>query len=203
MTPPEIVVWDIGNVLLNWEPEHLYRQLIPDDAARAAFFGRLPLDQMNDEGDRLGDLEGKVAALAERYPEDAMLILPWWAAWERMCGGLLAESVALRDRLRANGVACWALTNFADDSWVRAVKLYPALGEFDGLVVSGREKVMKPDPAIYEIVEARTGRPGETLFFIDDRDANIEAARDRGWRGHVFESPAGLKAALAAEGLRV
>lgn len=203
MSAPDLVVWDIGNVLLNWDPHHLYGKLIPDDDARDAFFSRLPLHEMNLEGDRTGDLEGKVAALAERYPEDAVLILAWWAAWDKMCVDLIDENVAMRDALRSAGIPCWALTNFADDSWARCLKIYPQLRSFDGFVVSGEEKVMKPDAGIYEVLEARTGYAAEQLYFIDDRPANIEAAQARGWRGHIFSSPGDLQAALLAEGLPV
>ncbi len=204
MTTPRIVVWDIGNVLLDWSPDHLYRRLIPDEDARAAFYARLPLDEMNLSGDRDGDLEAKVAALAERHPEDAALILPWWAGWEKMCGGLIAECVAIRDGLRAAGTPCWALSNFAADSWKRCAALYPELtGGFDGLTISGHEGVVKPDPAIYALIETRTGVAPEEIFFIDDRTANIEAARERGWRGHVFDGVDGLRGALAEVGVAV
>lgn len=199
----KILVWDIGSVLLDWSPDYLYGQLIPDDQARQAFYDRLPLDEMNLDGDR-GRLEPTVAALAEKYPEDAMLILPWWAAWDRMCGDLISEMVSLRNDLRAAGTPCWALTNFAADSWERGVKIYPELGQFDGLVVSGREGTVKPEPRIYEIMEQRTGKKGEDLFFIDDRDYNIQAALGRGWGGHVFDGDvANLKAALAEAGFQV
>ncbi|MEL7465166.1 MAG: HAD family phosphatase [Pseudomonadota bacterium] len=197
------LVWDIGNVLLNWSPDNLYRRLIPDDAAREAFYARLPLDEMNLAGDRDGDLQAKVEALAEAHPEDAPLILPWWAGWDRMCGGLIEDSVALRDRLRAAGVRTWALTNFAADSWERAIVHYPALAEFDGLIVSGREGTVKPEPAIYQRLETRSGIAPEDLFLIDDRPANIEAARARGWGGHIFENVDGLRPALAAEGFPI
>ena len=197
------LVWDIGSVLLDWSPDYLYRQLIPDEAARQAFYSRLPLDEMNLDGDR-GKLEPTVARLAENHPEDAMLILPWWAAWDRMCGGLIDEMVSLRNTLRSAGTPCWALTNFAADSWDRGVDLYPELGAFDGLVVSGREGTVKPEPRIYEIMEQRTGKTDADLFFIDDRDYNIQIAQDRGWGGHVFDGdiPA-LKAALVEAGFPI
>lgn len=202
-TAPEIVVFDIGNVLLDWSPDRLYRELIPDEAARAAFFAGLPLDEMNLQGDREGGLQKVVEALAERYPEEAPLILAWWAGWEKMCGGLIGESVALRDAARAAGHGVWALSNFAADSWARCRKLYPALADFDGMVISGEEKTVKPEPAIYEALERRAGKTGAALFLIDDRAANVAAARARGWGGHVFESPAGARAALRAAGVAV
>ncbi len=197
------LVWDIGSVLLDWSPDYLYSQLIPDEAARAAFYDRLPLDEMNLDGDR-GKLEPAVTALADKYQDDAMLILPWWAAWDRMCGGLIDDMVSLRNDMRAAGTQCWALTNFAADSWERGVEIYPDLAAFDGLVVSGREGTVKPEPRIYEIVEQRTGKTGEDLFFIDDRDYNIAVAKERGWGGHVFDGDvASLKAALAKAGFAV
>lgn len=198
---PEIVVFDIGGVLLDWSPHHLYRRLIPDEGARAALFSRLPLDAMNLEGDRNGSLRAEVEALTERHPEDAALILPWWAGWERMCAGLFAETVALRDGLRKAGVPVWALSNFAADTWERALRLHPELGDFDGLVISGHERLVKPDPALYERLERRAGAAGAALFFIDDKDYNVAAARARGWGGHVHEEAAGTRAALAAAGL--
>ncbi|MGB0507988.1 MAG: hypothetical protein ACPGGK_17510, partial [Pikeienuella sp.] len=96
MTPPKAIIWDIGNVLLDWSPDYLYSRLIPDDQARADFYNRLPFDEMNLAGDRDGDLEAKVSKMADDHPQDAILILPWWAAWDKMCGGLIDDSVAMR-----------------------------------------------------------------------------------------------------------
>lgn len=201
MTPPKAIIWDIGNVLLDWSPDYLYARLIPDDQARRDFYDRLPFDDMNLAGDRDGDLEAKVSKMAEDHPLDAILILPWWAAWEKMCGGLIGESVAIRDQMRCSGVPCWAMSNFAADSWEKCAQLYPELTSFDGLIISGRERVVKPDAGIYAIAETRTGLSGADLYLIDDRAANIEAAKARGWRGHQFVDPAGLKDALKQEGL--
>ncbi|MEX2519083.1 MAG: HAD family phosphatase [Paracoccaceae bacterium] len=203
MSPPKIVVFDIGNVLLNWSPDHLYRRLIPDDEARAAFYGRLPLDEMNLAGDCDGDLQTKVEELAKRHEADAPLILAWWAGWEKMCAGLIEESVALRDELAAMGVGVWALSNFAADSWTRCERLYPALTAFDGMVISGHVRAVKPDSAIYEMLERRAGASGAGLFLLDDRAVNVDAARARGWSGHVFEGVAGARVALRGVGLRV
>lgn len=202
MSTPKAMIWDIGNVLLDWSPDYLYRQLIPDAAARQAFMARYPFDEMNLDGDR-GRLQPVVEAMAETHPEDAPLILAWWAGWDRMCGGLLDDVVAMRDQLRAEGLATWALSNFAADTWTRFETLYPTMQHFDGTVVSGREGVVKPDPRIFEIAEQRTGLTGSDLFFVDDRPANVEAAMDRGWQGHVFTGAQGLKAALTTAGLSV
>lgn len=193
-------VWDVGNVLLDWSPDNLYRQMLPDDDARASFYARLPLDEMNLEGDRDGDLQAKVEALAALHPADAPLILAWWAGWDRMCAGLIEDSIAIRDRLRAAGHPTWAITNFAADSWERCVEIYPELLDFDGIIVSGREGVVKPDPRIFELLERRAGGAPADFFLIDDRPANVEAALARGWGGHIFTSAAGLAEAMDAQG---
>jgi 2-haloacid dehalogenase len=203
MTLPKAVVFDIGNVLVEWEPALLYARLLPDPVARAALFGRVDFDAMNAAGDREGGLQAKVAALAARHPEDAAAIRAWWEHWHVMFAPDIPDSIAMLRNLRADGVPVFALSNFADDSFERAMAQYPVLAEFDIPVISGREGVMKPEPRIYEILEERSGLSGADLFFTDDRADNIAAAEARGWRAHLFEGPAGLRAALAAAGFSV
>lgn len=120
-----------------------------------------------------------------------------------MCAGLIDGAVEMREALRAEGAQLWALSNFAADSWERAVRLYPELTEFHGLVISGREKCVKPDARIYEILEERTGASGAELFFLDDREANIAAARARGWGGHIFTDTKTAIPALREAGFRL
>ncbi len=120
-----------------------------------------------------------------------------------MIGPEVAGSVALLRSLKGRGVPVHALSNFAADTYAEARDLFPVLREFEIEVISGREGVVKPEPGIFEILEARAGLSGADLFFADDRAANVEAARARGWRAHLFETPEGLAAALRAEGLEV
>lgn len=202
-TPPRAVIFDVGNVLVHWRPEDVYARLIPDAAARAALFARVDFDAMNLRGDRDGRLADEVAALAARHPADADAIIAWHDNWAEMFSPPIPESFDLLARLQAAGVRTVALTNFAADTWEKAVGIYPALGTFDVAVVSGRIGTVKPEPRIYDILEARTGLSGADLFFTDDRDANIAAAAARGWRTHLFDGPAGLETALRAAGLPV
>lgn len=203
MTPPTAVVFDIGNVLVNWAPERVYELMLPDPVERVALFERVDFETMNIAGDREGDLEAKVAALAARHPEDAPYIRAWWERWDEMFAPAIPESAAMLGALRSAGVPVHALSNFAADSFERAMRLYPVLEEFDVPVISGREGTIKPEARIYELLEERTGLSGDAIFFTDDRPDNIEAARLRGWRTHLFEGPAGLRAALAGQGLPV
>lgn len=201
VVPPKWVVFDIGRVLVEWNPDRLYRELIPDDDARAAFFERTSIAAMNVEADRNGDLQGKVAALSAAYPQDAHLITPWWDRWLEMCHAPIAETGAFLARLKRDGVPTCALSNFADDTFAIARERYTALKEFDAEVISGREGLIKPDPRIYALVEERTGAAGLDLFFMDDSPANVDAALARGWRAHLFTGWTGLAADLPNVGL--
>lgn len=202
-TPPRAVVFDVGNVLVHWRPEDVYARLIPDAAERKALFDRVDFEAMNLRGDRDGRLADEVAALAARHPADAGPIIAWHDNWEEMFSPPIPESFALLAAVQAAGTRTVALTNFAADTWEKAVRMHPALGTFDVAVVSGREGAIKPERRIYEILETRTGLSGADLFFTDDRADNIAAAAARGWRTHLFEGPAGLKAALKGVGLPV
>ncbi|HSF13495.1 MAG TPA: HAD-IA family hydrolase, partial [Erythrobacter sp.] len=99
------------------------------------------------------------------------------------------------------GVPLFCLTNFGDEFWEVFRPTQPIFDLFEDIIVSGKEKVAKPEPRIYEIVEARSGRSGDALFFTDDNPANIEAARARGWDAHLFADAVGLESALVRAGL--
>ncbi|MEC9431421.1 MAG: HAD family phosphatase [Pseudomonadota bacterium] len=203
VAPPRAMVFDIGNVLVDWQPGRVYADLIPDPEARAAFFARVDMHGMNLAGDRNGDLAAEVEALALRHPEDAVPIRAWRARWDEMFGPMMPGMETLFRAVKASGVPVAALTNFAADTFLVAQARFPILAEFDVEVVSGREGTLKPEPRIYEIVEARTGLSGPDLFFADDKPENVAAARARGWRGHVFEGAEGLAAAMRAAGFAV
>lgn len=196
------VVFDIGNVLVEWRPERLYAGVIPEPERRKRFFEEAQPDRWNDAGDRGdGPLEALVADAALRTPQWDREITRWWTDWPAMFQPAIEGSFALLRALKAKDARLFALSNFATDSFEIARRLYPALDEFEELVISGREKVMKPDERIYEILEERTGLSGDELFFTDDRADNCRAARERGWLTHRFHGPKGLAFALVDQGL--
>lgn len=201
--PPRIFVFDVGRVLVRWDPDRLYQRLIPNPTDRQAFFDRVGLDAMNAEADRYGSLASHVASLAERFPSDAALIHPWWRQWDEMCWDDIPETAEILRTVRNTGHPVWALSNFASDTFAIAQRRFPVLTEFDGLVVSGHENTIKPEPEIYAILERRTGLSGPDLFFIDDKPENIAAARDRNWRTHLFDDPSELAADLRRLGIEI
>ncbi|WP_118138301.1 HAD family hydrolase [Oceanicella sp. SM1341] len=201
MHQPRAVVFDIGNVLVNWDPDRVYSQLLPDPAERRAFFARTGVEEMNLDVDRGAPFREHIYAHAERHPEDGELIRAWHDRWPEMFQPAIEGSVSLLRLLRLKGVPVHALSNFGAGSFDLACTLYPVLLEFDIPVISGRERAIKPEPRIYEILEERTGLAGADIFFTDDRTDNIAAARKRGWQGHLFRNPDALALQLVELGL--
>jgi len=200
MAKVQAVVFDIGNVLIEWQPERFYDHAIGPEA-RARLFAEVDLHGMNDAVDLGAPFRETVYAFAARYPEWEAAIRLWHDNWIDMASPEIPHSVRLLRALRARGVPVLALTNFGDDTYRIATPHYPFLDEFDRAFVSGRLKVSKPDPAIYAIVEAETGIAPGGLLFADDRAENIAVAAARGWATHLFDGPAGWAARLVGEGL--
>lgn len=200
MTAPEAVIFDIGNVLIEWQPERYYDRVLGEERRRR-FFDEVDLHGMNERVDRGEPFRDVIYDTAEQHPAWRAEIRDWHDSWIELASPVIPHSVTLLRRLRAKGVPVYALTNFGVESYAYAQTQFDFLNEFDKEFVSGRMKVTKPDPRIYELLEAGTEVPADRLLFADDRPANIEAAAARGWRTHLFETPEGWAARLVAEGL--
>ncbi|MGY6634556.1 MAG: HAD-IA family hydrolase [Alkalilacustris sp.] len=198
--PPAAVVWDIGNVLVGWDPHRVYDRAIGPEA-RLRLFSEVDLDAMNLEVDRGRALAEAVAERADHHPEHAAHIRLWQTLWSEMFGPVLAPSVAALRALKRAGVPVFALSNFGRETFAIAEASHGFLRLFDRRFLSGELGTLKPEPAIYAALEAATGLAGPALLFADDRADNIAAAAARGWRTHHFTEPAGWTARLVAEGL--
>ena len=196
----EAVVFDIGRVLIEWEPERFYDRALGEERRRA-FFAAVPIHAMNVRVDLGSPWEQEVAALAQAHPDWAEAIGHWHHRWIEMASPAIPRSVRLLRALKARGIPVFALTNFGVETFDHAAEHYPFFHEFDRAFVSGRLRLAKPDPAIYEVVERESGVAPARLLFTDDRPENVEAAAARGWRTHLFEGPEGLADRLVAEGL--
>ncbi|MGR3540042.1 MAG: HAD family hydrolase [Hasllibacter sp.] len=196
----DAVVFDIGNVLIEWNPERHYDRVIGADRRRA-MFDAIDLHGMNDEIDRGAPFRDTIYARAAEHPEWEADIRRWHDEWIEMARPPITHSILLLRALRSKGVPCFALTNFGVGSFAYAETQYPFLTEFDRRFVSGQLEVIKPDARIYEIVEEESGVDPGALLFTDDRRDNVEAAAARGWQTHLFEGPEGLAARLVSEGL--
>ncbi|MEM1272489.1 MAG: HAD family hydrolase [Pseudomonadota bacterium] len=196
----EAVIFDIGNVLIGWQPERFYDQELGRDR-RQKLFAEVDLHSMNLAVDAGSDFKQTIYETADAHPDWSTEIRMWHDRWLDLAGPTIERSVRLMRALRAKGVPVHALTNFGVDSFALAARHYDFLNEFDRPFVSGRMRMVKPDPKIYAAVETALELPGDALFFADDRADNIVAATARGWQAHLFETPAGLADRLVAEGL--
>lgn len=196
----EAVVFDIGRVLVDWNPEGFYDARLGRER-RERFFAETAVTAMNDEIDRGAPFRETVMAHAARHPDWADEIIHWHDSWDQMIGPDLPQTGRLLLTLKARGVPVFALSNIGDETFAIAAARYPILEQFDRAYVSGRLRLIKPDPRIYAAVETDSGLAPGTLLFTDDRADNIAAAAARGWQTHLFEHPEGLAARLVAEGL--
>jgi 2-haloacid dehalogenase len=200
MTAPGAVIFDIGNVLISWRPENYYDRVYGPDRRRA-LFSEVDLHGMNERVDRGEPFREVIYETAERYPEWRAEIRDWHDNWIELASPVIEPSVRLLRRLRAKGVPVHCLTNFGVESYAYAQTQFDFLNEFDMEFVSGRMRVTKPDPRIYEMAEDGVGVPPGAILFTDDRPDNVAAAEARGWQAHLFDGPAGWAERLVAAGL--
>lgn len=196
----DIVVFDIGNVLIEWQPERHYDAII-GEARRKEMFAAVDLHAINDDVDRGAPFRATIEKAASEYPEFKDEILMWYFDWIKMAAPAIPHSVALLRALRVKGVRVVALSNFGIESFEFAETKYPFLTEFDKTYVSGRMGCVKPHRLIYEMLEAGEQAQGGRLLFADDRQDNIDMAASRGWQTHLFEGPQGWAKRLVDEGL--
>jgi 2-haloacid dehalogenase len=186
-SPVAAVVFDIGGVFVDWNPEYLYAKVIPDPDERRKFLSDVCTPEWNFAMDAGTSVSEEVAKLAAERPEYANLINPWWDRWREMLGDEIPGTRAIAERVRRSGMPVYALTNWNAQTWELGLAEFPFLGEiFHGIVVSGREGVTKPDPRIFEILSSRYDLDPETTVFIDDSPKNVAAAADLGYRSHLF-----------------
>ena len=202
MTPPSVVVFDVGHVLIQWDPRHLYRKLFAGDEARVEWFLReVCTAEWNREQDRGRTWEDAVAEATARHPQVAPEIAAYRARWHEMVPGEIPESVALLRALSARGVPLFAITNFAADTFAEITVRFDFFALFQGIVVYGTERMLKPSPEIYHLLAHRHGLALRECLFIDDMEANVAGARAVGMHAHQFTSPASLRADLRGHGL--
>jgi 2-haloacid dehalogenase len=197
---PQAVIFDIGNVLIEWQPERFYDSEIGEDRRRA-MFAQIDLHAMNDLVDQGHHFTRTIYDWADRHPEWRNEIRMWHDRWLDLATPEIPHSIRLLRALRRRSVPVFALTNFGIESFDYAAQHYPVLAEFDRRYISGHMKVTKPDPRIYQMVEEDCGLAPGALIFADDRLENLEAAHERGWQVHHFRGSQGWAARLVDLGL--
>jgi 2-haloacid dehalogenase len=197
---PQAVVFDIGNVLIEWQPERFYDAVIGVDR-RTAMFGEVDLHAMNDRVDRGETFRDVIAETAGLYPQWRAEIMLWHDRWIDMAAPVIDHSLRLMKALQRQNIPVFSLTNFGIQTYDLAALHYPFLRDFDGDYISGHLGVIKPDADIYHALETQSGLAPAALLFTDDRIDNINAAAARSWHTHHFTTADGWAKRLVAEGL--
>ncbi|MDR3425745.1 MAG: HAD family phosphatase [Alphaproteobacteria bacterium] len=193
------VVFDLGGVLIDWDPEYLYRKLIPNDEERHDFLTKVCTREWHNRHDKGVSFADNARELSEKYPNDPRLrslIYAWGERYEEMFSGSIQGSVKILEELNDAKVALYALTNWSAEYYPKACKSFPFLFLFKDAVVSGEEHVMKPDPQIYEILLERTKIDPRRAIYIDDRKENLLPASALGFTTILFTTPEALRAEL-------
>lgn len=199
--PVDAVLFDLGGVLIDWNPRHLYRQYFDDVATMEDFLERVCAPSWNHEIDAGRSVDEAVAERQALFPEHAWLIALWRDGWPRMLGGAIEETVALLRALRERAVPLYALTNWSAETFPIARERFGFLDWFAHIVVSGEVGLAKPDPAIFALASRHTCAAPERTLFIDDSPVNVAAARSLGFQVHRFTSTDALERDIVARGL--
>lgn len=197
----EIIVFDLGGVLIDWDPRYVYREVFEGDEEKVEWFlAHICTPAWNERQDAGRSFREAVRVLADEHPEHEEHIRIYYDRWEDMLGGAIEETVQILEELKERNVPLFALTNWSAESFPVAEARYPFLQHFDGIVVSGQVRMIKPDPAIYHHLVATHGIQPDDSVFIDDNLRNVEAAQRLGFYAIHFSSPAHLRAELEALG---
>jgi 2-haloacid dehalogenase len=201
-TTHDAVVFDLGGVLIDWNPRYLYRpHFAGDEHAMEHFLTHICPGDWNHEIDAGKRFADAVAERQRLFPDHAELIALWESGWETMLGKPIVETVAILEELKAKGVRLYALTNWSFETFPVARRRFAFLQWFQDIVISGEVKLAKPDPRIFELARTRWRLEPASTIYIDDAPRNVESARKLGFQALHFQEPARLRTELTALGL--
>jgi 2-haloacid dehalogenase len=197
----EAVVFDVGRVLYQWQLAHLFEKIVSNPDRLAKLLDEVVTEEWHFEADAGRSLADMVPERIALYPDFEAEIRAYAARFNETIPGPVPGSHALVERLDARGMPLFAITNFGAEFWAGFRPTAPIFDRFGQIVVSGEEKLAKPDPAIFALAQGRFGKPAEAMLFIDDNPANVETAAACGWQVHHFTQAPALEADLASRGL--
>ncbi|HUO98490.1 MAG TPA: HAD family phosphatase [Rhizomicrobium sp.] len=195
------VIFDLGGVLIDWNPMYLYRKVFADEAAASDFLARICTREWNEQQDAGRPLREATEDLARLHPEREYEIRAFYGRWKEMLGGIIPGTVEVIGDLKAAGIRVFALTNWSHETFPVARELFPELALFEQVVVSGEHRCAKPDPKLYRIAIEAFGLPASALAFVDDSPRNVAAAEAAGIRSLLFTDSTMLRRDLKALGL--
>ncbi|WP_418383166.1 HAD family hydrolase [Alistipes finegoldii] len=192
------IIFDFGGVLVDWNPRYFYRTFFWDESEMESFLATICTDEWNAEHDRGRSFADGIRLLQQKHPEYSEAIRLFRDGWEEMLKGDFPESVALLRRLKEERFGIYGLTNWSAETIGIAYRRFDFFKLFDGIVVSGEEKLIKPDKRIYRVLLDRYGLEAGECLFIDDNTANVEAARELGLHALLFDDIANVRSRLEA-----
>lgn len=195
------VVFDVGKVLFEWDLRNLFAKLIDDADELEWFVTHVVTPEWHYDHDKGRMLADTIPERIALFPEHESLIRAFGERFEETIPGPVPGSHELVEALHAGGVPLYAITNFSADFWPPFRRRQPVFDRFRDIVVSGIEKLHKPDAAIYALAAARFGHAPAAMLFVDDNEENVVAARASGWQAHHFTDAARLAEDLRARGL--
>ena len=199
----EVVVFDLGGVLVDWNPRYLFRKLFDDDAAMERFLSEVCSPEWNTRQDAGRPWRTAIAELTAQHPDQAAMITAYRQRWPEMLGGDIPETVELLKELKQHGLRLYALTNWSHETFSLARSRFAFLEWFEGIVVSGEERLVKPDPAIFQRLLTRYDISPSRAVYIDDSPRNVAAAAGVGLQALQFVSVDQLRHDLIALGLLI
>ncbi|HYF32412.1 MAG TPA: HAD family phosphatase [Chitinophagaceae bacterium] len=193
----DTIVFDLGGVLVDWNPDYVYRTIFEDDEKMRWFYNNICTPDWNEEQDAGRPLKEATEQLVTKFPEHEQNIRAYYGRWEEMLGGPITGSVELLRELKdSKRFKLYALTNWSHETFPVALQKYEFLHWFDGRLVSGEEKTRKPFLKIYELLIERFGIDPTTAVYIDDNKRNLEPAAQLGFATIHFKSPEQLREEL-------
>lgn len=193
----EAIIFDFGNVLLEWDPRHVYRRYFPnDDAAMEKFLHEVNFMEWNAQQDKGRSFAEGVAELSWQFPQYSQLIRAYYDNWKDSIGNHLEGTVEIMKRLKAAGYPLYGLSNWSAETFPLMRDKFDFFDLLDDIVISGEVGMIKPEPEIFEHMLERIGKPAGACLFIDDAAANVEQAQQLGFATIHFHSPEQLGAEL-------
>jgi 2-haloacid dehalogenase len=196
------IIWDLGNVLIDWNPKYVYDGLIKDEEKRSHFFSHICTMDWNENQDAGYPIKQATEELISKHPDWKIYIEAYYGRWEEMLGGPIEGTVKIFRELRTRvGLKHYALSNWSHELFPIALQRYDFLHLFDGRVVSGEERMRKPDPKFYQVLLDRYHLQPAEVLFIDDNLRNVQAAEALCIKSIRFVSPQELKDRLSLIGI--
>ncbi|MBS1602946.1 MAG: HAD family phosphatase [Bacteroidetes bacterium] len=198
----DVLVFDLGGVLVDWNPEYLYKNIFPNEEERKWFLANICTLDWNEEQDAGRSLQEGTDHLVKKFPDHEAAIRAYYDRWKEMLGGPIHDTVEIFRELKTQtSLKLYALTNWSAETFPVALELYEFLHWFDGRLVSGEEKIRKPSPEIYQRLAERFGFNPSRAIYVDDNLRNVLPARDLGFYGIHFRTPQQFREELVTLGV--